>query len=44
MQLATGHSLVLTGRAVLPIGDGQLRFAPSGARPIAAGDFAVETD
>ena len=42
--LADGRSLVVSARTVLPTGNGQLRFTPSGAHPIASWDFHVEID
>lgn len=43
-RIVAGHPVTLTLSAVLPTGNGQLRWAPLGARPIASWDFAVEID
>ena len=43
-RLAPGQTVSLTISAVLPTGNGQLRWAPEGARPIVAWDFDVEID
>jgi hypothetical protein len=42
--LAAGDTVTLIVRDVLPTGGGQLRWAPSGAKPIASWDFDVEID
>jgi hypothetical protein len=42
--VAPGRTVTLTLRDVLPTGNGQLRWAPGGAKPIASWDFDVEID
>jgi hypothetical protein len=41
---STTRSVTLTMTATLPIGNGTLRYSPSGSRFLAAWDFDVETD
>jgi hypothetical protein len=48
-RLASGHSMSLRMSAVLPVGNGQLDYSPTGnpagkLRPLAAWDFDIETD
>jgi hypothetical protein len=43
-RIVAGHPVTLTLRSVLPVGNGQLRWAPLGGRPIASWDFDVEID
>ena len=43
-RVTAGHPLTLTLTAVLPTGNGQLRWAPVGSRPTASWDFDVEID
>ena len=43
-QVRRGRTVVLTVSSVLPTGGGQLRWSPSGGRPISAWDFDVEID
>jgi hypothetical protein len=38
------HPVTLTASAVLPTGNGTLRWAPDGQRPVVSWDFAVEVD
>ncbi len=42
--VAPGHTVSLTASAMLPTGNGQLRWAPAGTRPIVSWDFDVEVD
>jgi hypothetical protein len=42
--LAPGRTLALTVSGVLPTGNGRLRWAPLGGRPIVSWDFDVEID
>jgi hypothetical protein len=39
-----GKTVTLTIKAVLPTGNGQLRWAPQGGRPLVSWDFDVEID
>ncbi len=39
-----GQTVSLTAKAVLPTGNGQLRWTPEGAAPIVSWDFDVEID
>jgi len=41
---ASGRTVVLTLKDVLPTGNGRLRWAPDGAAPIVSWDFDVEID
>lgn len=43
-RVAAGRPVTLSLNAVLPTGNGQLRWAPLGGRPIASWDFDVEID
>ncbi len=43
-RIRAGHPLSLAVSATLPIGNGQLRWAPVGSRPTASWDFDVEID
>ena len=43
-SLAPGRALSITLYAVLPTGNGRLRWAPQGPKPIVSWDFAVEID
>jgi hypothetical protein len=43
-ELVAGRTLILNLKGVLPSGDGQLRWAPEGAVPVASWDFIVEVD
>jgi len=43
-SLGPGRTLTVIFRDVLPTGGGQFRWAPMGAKPIAAWDFDVEID
>jgi hypothetical protein len=43
-RLRPGRTLSLVLRAVVPTGNGQLRWAPEGAKPIVSWDFDVEID
>jgi hypothetical protein len=43
-RIPPGRTLSLTVRAVLPAGNGQLRWAPGTARPVVSWDFDVEFD
>lgn len=43
-NVAPGRTVTLTLRDVLPTGNGQLRWAPKGAKPIVSWDFDVEID
>jgi hypothetical protein len=42
--VARGRTVTLTVTTVLPTGNGQLRWAPAGARPVVSWDFDVEID
>jgi hypothetical protein len=43
-RIPPGTPITLTVKAVLPTGNGRLRWAPSGASPIVSWDFEVEID
>jgi hypothetical protein len=43
-RVARGRTVTLTVTAVLPTGNGRLRWAPAGATPIVSWDFDVEID
>jgi hypothetical protein len=43
-SVASGKTVSLTVRDVLPTGDGALTWSPRGGRPIASWDFDVEID
>ena len=43
-QVPPGRTVTLRVTDVLPTGNGQLRWAPTGARPIVSWDFDVEID
>jgi hypothetical protein len=43
-HVTAGHPVTLSLSAVLPTGNGQLRWAPLGGRPVASWDFEVEID
>jgi hypothetical protein len=43
-RVVAGHPVTVSLGAVLPTGNGQLRWAPLGARPVAFWDFEVEID
>ncbi len=43
-EVAPGRTVTLTVKDVLPTGNGQLRWAPQGAKPIVSWDFDVEID
>jgi Phosphoesterase family len=43
-RIVAGRPVTLTLSAVLPTGNGQLRWAPLGARPVVSWDFDVEID
>jgi hypothetical protein len=43
-RLAPGRIVTLSASAVLPTGNGRLRWAPNGPRPLASWDFDVEID
>jgi hypothetical protein len=43
-RVAPSHTVSLTLSAVLPTGNGQLRWASAGTRPIVSWDFDVEVD
>jgi hypothetical protein len=43
-RVARGRTVTLTVTTVLPTGNGQLRWAPAGARPVVSWDFDVEID
>ena len=43
-QVGPGRTVTLTVTGVLPTGNGRLRWAPEGAKPIVAWDFEVEID
>ena len=43
-RVARGQTVRLTVSAVLPTGNGRLRWAPAGATPIVSWDFDVEID
>ena len=43
-SIGRGQSLTLVLRAVLPTGNGTLRWSPGSSKPIASWDFAVEID
>lgn len=43
-QVLPGHTVTLAVRAVLPTGDGALRWAPQGTTPVVSWDFDVEID
>ena len=43
-RIVAGRPVTLKVSAVLPVGNGQLRWAPSGARPTVSWDFDVEID
>ncbi len=43
-RIAPGHPVTLTVSAVLPTGNGQLRWTPSGERPFVSWDFDAEID
>ena len=42
--LPSGQTITLTVKAVLPTGNGQLRWSPSGRPPVVSWDFDVEID
>jgi len=42
--VASGRTVTVTMKAVLPTGNGQLRWAPGGGKPIVSWDFDVEID
>ena len=43
-RVVAGRPLTLSVRAVLPVGNGRLRWTPSGTRPTVTWDFDVELD
>jgi hypothetical protein len=43
-DIAPGQTVTLTIKGRLPTGNGQLRWAPEGAKPIVSWDFDVEID
>ncbi|HEY1508952.1 MAG TPA: alkaline phosphatase family protein [Solirubrobacteraceae bacterium] len=43
-RIVAGRPVTLTLSAVLPTGNGQLRWAPLGSRPLVSWDFEVEID
>jgi hypothetical protein len=43
-RIVAGRPVTLTLSSVLPIGNGQLQWAPSGGRPLVSWDFDVEID
>jgi hypothetical protein len=43
-SLASGQTVTLTVKAILPTGNGQLRWSPSGGSPVVSWDFDVEID
>jgi hypothetical protein len=43
-RVVSGHPVTLTLSAVLPTGNGQLRWTPLGNRPLVSWDFDVEID
>lgn len=43
-QVAPGRTVTLTLKDVLPTGNGRLRWAPAGAKPVVSWDFEVEID
>jgi len=43
-RVSSGRSVTLAITAVLPTGDGGVRWSPEGAKPIVAWDFDVEID
>ena len=43
-RVARGRTVTLTVTAVLPTGNGRLRWAPAGATPVVSWDFDVEID
>jgi len=43
-RIVAGRPVTLKVSAVLPVGNGQLRWTPSGARPTVSWDFDVEID
>jgi hypothetical protein len=43
-RIVAGHPVTLTLSSVLPVGNGQLRWAPLGGRPVVSWDFDVELD
>lgn len=43
-RIVAGHPVTLILSAVLPTGNGQLRWSPLGGKPIASWDFEVEID
>jgi hypothetical protein len=43
-RVVAGRPVTLTVNAVLPIGNGQLRWAPMGGKPVVSWDFDVEVD
>jgi hypothetical protein len=43
-RIVAGRPVTLTLRAVLPTGNGQLRWTPMGRRPVVSWDFDVEID
>ena len=43
-RVTAGHPVTVRLSAVLPTGNGQLRWAPLGGRPVASWDFEVEID
>jgi hypothetical protein len=43
-RVVAGHPVTVSLSAVLPTGNGQLRWAPLGGRPVASWDFEVEID
>ena len=42
--VAPGHTVTLSVSDILPTGNGQLRWAPEGSKPIVSWDFDVEID
>ncbi len=43
-RIVAGQPVTLTLSSVLPVGNGQLRWAPMGGRPVVSWDFDVELD
>jgi hypothetical protein len=43
-RIVAGRPVTLTLNAVLPVGNGQLRWAPLGGKPLVSWDFDVELD
>jgi hypothetical protein len=43
-RVPKGQTITVTVKGVLPTGNGRLRWAPDGGKPIVSWDFDVEID